>query len=218
MKNPIRIMLVEDQAAYREVISLALEREEQMELIQQFGTAEFALRELQYAKGENVPDIVLLDLNLPGMSGLEAIPWIKKYSADTKIIILSQSEAEADVLQAIQAGVSGYLLKSCTPTEIRDSMRTVMEGGAPLDAGVARFILKNLQNKPTTAKLESPLSERELEVLTLLADGLAKKEISNQLGISTYTVVYHTKHIYEKLNAPNAPSAINKAHQHGLLP
>jgi DNA-binding NarL/FixJ family response regulator len=218
MNNPVRIMLVEDQAAYREVISLSLKREASVELTSQFGTAEFALRALQYPKKQVAPDLILLDLNLPGMSGLEAIPWIRKYSPDTKIIILTQSDAEADVLQAIQAGASGYLLKSASPAQITDSIQTVMDGGAPLDAGVASFILDTLQSKLPKTKPKAALSVRELEILSLLANGHVKKEIATQLAISPYTVVYHVKHIYEKLEAVNAPAAISKAYQHGILP
>ena len=218
MNNPVRIMLVEDQAAYREVISLALKREASVELTSQFGTAEFALRALQHPKKQVAPDLILLDLNLPGMSGLEAIPWIKEYAPDTKIIILTQSDAEADVLQAIQAGASGYLLKSASPAQITDSIQTVMDGGAPLDAGVASFILDTLQSKLPKTQPKAALSERELEILSLLANGHVKKEIATQLGISPYTVVYHVKHIYEKLEAVNAPAAISKAYQHGILP
>ncbi len=140
-------MLVEDQAAYREVITLALKHDQTIELISQYGTAEFALRQIQSPTAKNVPDIVLLDLNLPGMSGLEAIPWFKKYSPNTKIIILTQSEAEADVLQAIRSGASGYLLKSSSPNQIKDSIQMVMNGGASLDDRLARFILDTLVDK-----------------------------------------------------------------------
>ena len=218
MIKPVRIMLVEDQAAYREVISLALKREAGMGLSSQFGTVEFALRTLQNPKEKNATDLILLDLNLPGMSGLEAIPWIKEYAPDTKIIILTQSDAEADVLQAIQAGASGYLLKSASPAQITDSIQTVMDGGAALDAGVASFILDTLQSKLPKTQPKAALSERELEILSLLANGHVKKEIAKQLGISAYTVVYHVKHIYDKLEAVNAPAAISKAYQHGILP
>ena len=218
MNHPVRIMLVEDQAAYREVITLALKRETSVKLISQFGTAEFALRALQDPQKQVAPDLILLDLNLPGMGGIEAIPWIKKYSAHTKIIILTQSDAEADVLEAIRAGASGYLLKSASPTQITNSIQTVMEGGAPLDAGVASFILNALQDTLPSTEPKAALSDRELEILSLLASGQAKKEIADQLGISAYTVVYHVKHIYEKLEAVNAPAAISKAYEHGILP
>lgn len=218
MKRPTRIMLVEDHAGYREVITRALQREETMDLTSQFSSAEFALRELQSAKGETIPDIVLLDLNLPGMSGLEAIPWIKKYSADTKIIILTQSNAEADVLEAIRCGATGYVLKTSKPNQIMESIQTVMDGGAPLDPGVARYLLDTLAHKLPKGSPEVTLSPREQDVLSLLAQGLARKEVSQKLGIRTYTVIYHIKNIFGKLQAVNTPEAISKAYQQGILP
>jgi DNA-binding NarL/FixJ family response regulator len=135
-----------------------------------------------------------------------------------KIIILTQSDREADVYQAITLGAAGYLLKSSTLTNIIENIRTVMSGGAPLDAKVARYILTTLQAKPSKTEADHPLlSPREMEVLTLMAEGLVKKEIAETLNISTATVVTHTNHIYEKLHANNAPSAIDKAHRLGLF-
>jgi DNA-binding NarL/FixJ family response regulator len=211
-------MLVEDHAGYREVITRALKREATMELISQFSTAEFALRTLEHSKGDDLPDIVLLDLNLPKMSGLEAIPWIKDYSPDSKILIITQSDMEADVLQATQSGASGYLLKSSTAKQVVEGIQMVMNGGAPLDAGVARFILDTLKSKLPKDKPKADLSNRELEVLTLLAEGLARKEIAERLGISTYTIIYHIKHIFQKLEAINTPAAVSNAYKSGILP
>ena len=218
MNPPVRIMLVEDQAAYREVITLALKRDQSIELISQYGTAEFALRQIQSPTAKDVPDIVLLDLNLPGMGGLEAIPWFKKYSPNTKIIILTQSEAEADVLQAIRSGASGYLLKSSSPNQIKESIMMVMNGGASLDDRLARFILDTFVDKLPAENPNPALSPRELEILSLLADGLARKEISDQLKISKHTVITHIKHIFDKLEAINTPAAISKAYRFGILP
>ena len=218
MKNTIRIMLVEDHPGYREVIERALKRVSHLQLVSQFGTAEIALRSVQVANNPNTPDLVLLDLNLPGMSGLEAIGWFKKYLPKTEIIILTQSDTEADVMAAISAGAAGYLLKSSTVKQIKEAIQIVSEGGASLDPNVARYILDKMKGAPVPEQEHKRLSDRELEILTLLSDGLVKKEIADKLGISVSTVAYHVRHIYEKLNVVNAPSAVARAFRFGILP
>jgi DNA-binding NarL/FixJ family response regulator len=210
-------MLVEDHPGYREVITRALAREAEFELISQFGTAEIALRSLQNAPAEKVPDLILLDLNLPGMSGLEALPKFMKCSPGVKIIILTQSDRKQDVLTAISQGASGYLLKAATVQQIKEGIHTVMSGGASLDPGMARHILDAMTSIPPPADHSRVITERELEVLTLLGEGLVKKEIADRLGISVTTVVDHVRRIYEKLEVQNAPSAIHKAHRLGLF-
>lgn len=218
MKNRINIMLVEDHPEYRETLEFVLGKEKDIELISQFGNAELALRSLLDQTGKQQPDMILLDLNLPGMSGLEAMPWFKKYIPQVKIIILSQSEMDADVLCAIQQGASGYLLKSCTMDEITKGIRDVNEGGATLEPRLARFILESLQPRLPKAANQIGISQREWEVLSLIGDGLTQKQISSQLEISVFTVTDHLKHIYEKLNVANAPQAIAKAYQTGIFP
>jgi DNA-binding NarL/FixJ family response regulator len=218
MKRRINVMLVEDNPEYREVIALALEDEPDIELTSQFGTSEIALRSLQDMSTRKVPDLVLLDLRLPGMDGLDSIPYFHAALPDAKIIILTQSDDEADVLRAISRGASGYLLKSSTLDQITGAIRSVMGGGAPLDAGVARFILDTLQAKLPQDEIKHVLTEREMEILALLGEGNVKKEIADQLNISYTTVDTHVGHIYEKLDVRNAPSAINKAHRLGLFP
>jgi len=148
---------------------------------------------------------------------LEAMPFLRQTVPDARIVVLTQSDREADVLRAIRLGAAGYLLMSSSVKQITEGIRTVMEGGASLDPGVARFIPRTLQAKPPAREVERPLSEREMEILTLLAQGLVKKEIAGRLGIGMSTVVTHVSHIYEKLNASNAPSAIHKAHHLGLF-
>ncbi|MDF7799085.1 response regulator transcription factor [Pontiellaceae bacterium B1224] len=214
----INVMLVEDSPEYRDVIEIAINKETNMVLSGTFGAAEVALRSLQDPVQSTKPDIILLDLNLPGMSGLDAIPWIGKYAPAAKIIILTQSNREADVLQAISQGASGYLLKSSTVKQIKEGIRSIMNGNALLDGGVARYITDAIKTKSAKVPLEKPLSEREMEILTLLGDGLVKKEIANRLDISFGTVATHIRHIYEKLHVENAPAAISKAYKSGILP
>lgn len=218
MTHKIRIMLVEDHPEYREIVGLALGREPDLELTSQFGTAERALRNLLDHDAPNHPDIILLDLNLPGISGLEAIPHFIATLPGAKIIILTQSDREADILQAIMLGASGYFLKSTTVKQLTEGVRTVMTGGASLDAKVAMFVLNTLKTKLPQRDIELLLTEREMEILTQLAAGQVKKEIAERLGISITTVITHVSHIYEKLNVKNAPAAIAKAFQIGILP
>ncbi|MBT4758585.1 MAG: response regulator transcription factor [Opitutae bacterium] len=217
MPTIIRTMLVEDNRDYRSVIEHALEVEPDIELVSQFSTPEIALRSLEDHKTRKVADLILLDLRLPGMDGLEALPWFLKALPDAKVIILTQSDAKADILTAIKLGAAGYLLKSTRADQLIDGIRNVMSGGASLEAGVARLIIETLQTKLPDSEPEELLSKREFEILTLLAEGLVKKKICEQLNISYSTVDTHVAHIYNKLNASNAPAAVNRAYKLGLL-
>lgn len=214
--DPIRIMLVEDSAEYRRVIAMAIDDQPDMHLVRHFGTTEVALRTLSAATAPDQPDILLLDLRLPGMGGLEAIPLIRKAAPTVRIIVLSQSDEPRDIYRAIAAGVSGYLLKSATLEEIATGIRMVAAGGASLDKHVARYILDAMRpQQPAAASL---LTDREQEILELLAEGLVKKEIARRLGISYATVDTHVSHIYAKLDVANAPAAVSQAYERGILP
>ena len=214
MKQPIRIILIEDNPSYREVIGFTLTDEPDLELIAFFGAAEAALTFLE--NESNYPDLVLLDIHLPGMSGVECIPRLKERCPDTRIIMLTQSNNEADVVQAIQLGAEGYLLKSSSVQDIIRGIHSVNAGEAFLDPGVAKFIVKSMHRRQTT-QIQIKLSAREKEILILLGEGLLKKQIADQLGIGFHTVGDHVKHIYRKLNVPNAPAAVSKAYRSGIL-
>ena len=197
-------MLVEDNKDYREVVNLAINEEQDIEIMDQYGTAEIALRSLQSLSAP-CPDIILLDLRLPGMSGLDSLRYFREYASEAKVVILTQSDQEADVLRAILLGASGYLLKSARVKEIVDGIRLVHGGGATLDPSVAKFLLQNLQSRLPRENLDIGLSDRELEILKLLSEGLVKKQIAEKLSIRYATVDTHVRHIYEKLHVNNAP-------------
>ena len=217
MSDPINIILVEDHIGYRSMLIRALKSATKIGRIKEFSTAEIALRELEKMPHQEIPDLLLLDLNLPGMSGLDAIHWFKKYASKLKIVILTQSTIEEDILTAMVLGASGYLLKSATVAQITDAIQSVMEGGASIDPQMAKYILKQIDQAPKKPTLKKPLSERELQILDLLAQGKVRKEISDELNITINTVAYHVDHIYEKLEVVNAPAAVAKGFRSGLL-
>lgn len=217
MKSKIKIMLVEDNPEYRDVIEFAMEQDETMELAAQYGLAERALRSFQEMSTRVEPDVILLDLHLPGMSGLEALPHFTQAVPGASVIVLTQSNLEADVLRAISLGAKGYLLKSATMQQIKAGIQTVAEGGSTLDPKVARFIMETLKTKLPAEHGSGLLSDREFETLELMAAGLARKEIAEKLAISVFTVDTHVRHIYDKLNVPNSAAAIDKAHRMGLF-
>ena len=218
MCKKIQVMLIEDHPEYREVIDLSLKDEPDMELATQVGSAERALQLLQNRLNNNGPDLILLDLNLPGKSGLEVLPLLLACCPQTKIIVLTQSDKEADVLQAIHSGASGYLLKSSTVNQIVEAIRTVNAGGATLGSGVAKYILHTVQSQSPSVENQTALSPRELEILLLLGEGHLKKQIAIELGISVSTVATYIRRIYDKLNVQNAPAAITQAYRSGVLP
>lgn len=211
MSQPTQVSLIEDNPEYREVVKLSLESAPDLALHSQFGTAEIALRTFS-EEGAEKPDLILLDIRLPGIDGLDAISEFRQHMPETKIIVLTQSNHEKDVLKAISKGAAGYLLKSATLEELTDGIRVVAGGGATLDSGIAKYILNALQTSLPENQRSGLLSRREMEVLTLLAQGLVKKEIAGQLKIGYSTVDTHVSRIYDKLNVSNAPSAVNKAH------
>jgi DNA-binding NarL/FixJ family response regulator len=210
-------MLVEDNEEYRDVIKFAIGREEDLEMFSHFGTAEMAISSLDKIRSRLYPEVILLDLRLPGMNGLEAIPHFKDRLPEVKVIILSQSDEETDVVRAIALGASGYLLKSSTVKQVTEAVRNVMQGGATLDPSVAAYIIKSLRERPMALTSKKLISDREFQVLELLADGLQKREIAEQLHISYPTVDAHVRHIYEKLDVKNAPSAVRAAYRMGIF-
>ena len=211
------IMLVEDNPDYRQAVSLALEDEPWIKDMRIFGAAEVALRALQADREEPAPGIILLDISLPGLSGVEAIQQFQSLCPEASIIMLTQSNREADVIQAVRQGAAGYLLKSSSMDQLIEGVRTVMKGGAPLDPAVTKHVMKVVSDQGNQAAIEHDLSPRELEVLQLMSEGMLKKQIADELKISEHTVAFHIKHVYRKLDVNNSPAAVSKAYRAGLL-
>jgi DNA-binding NarL/FixJ family response regulator len=151
------------------------------------------------------------------MSGHETIPWLKRYTPNTKIIVLTQSDKDADVIKALNLGAEGYLLKSAIIENIREAILNVMQGGGALDPKVIPTVLNQFEGDANTETPDVSLTPRELEILALLAEGQQKKEIAEALRIGIATVSTHIKNLYQKLEVPNAPAAISKAYRSGIL-
>jgi len=165
---------------------------------------------------ETAPDVMLMDVNLPGMSGIECIGRIKAVSAKTEIVMLTVEDDQESIARAISAGATGYLLKTATMDEVRQSVLEVVNGGAPMSPRVARSVV-GMVAPPATKPTNHGLSAREKEVLQLLVEGAIKKEVADQLSLSYHTVDKHVRAIYAKLGVRSLSAAVAKAVKDGIL-
>lgn len=207
MKNQISMSVVEDMDEVRQKIKRIIDESEEFICLSTYSNAEKALEELPRLS----PDIVLMDINLPGMSGIECIKEVKKKCPQIQFMMFTIYENSEQVYEALAAGANGYLLKQTPPEEILRALKELYEGGAPMSTHIARkvvsFFQKENKNNPEHS---ADLSKREKQVLELLSKGFLYKEISDQLFISTGTVRQHIHNIYEKLHVQNRTEAINK--------
>jgi DNA-binding NarL/FixJ family response regulator len=206
----IRIVVVDDHPVVRQGLVAALEDEADFAVVAAVGSAEEAIE----AVGRLRPEVVLLDLELPGMGGAEAIPRLAGTSPATGVLVFTAYDTDERVLGAIRAGAKGYLLKGAATAEIAAAVRTVAVGGSALAPRVAAALTEALR-APRGA---GALSPREREVLGLVAEGQAGKQIARALGISERTVKFHTASLLRKLGADNRAQAVAIAAERGLLP
>ena len=206
-KVSITIAIVEDLDEVRDGLKNFISLSTDFLVLGAFKTGEEALSKLP----EINPDIVIMDINLPGMNGIECIRQVKDKSPCTQFMMFTVYENDEKVFEALKAGASGYLLKNTGLLQIVESVKELYDGGSPMSANIARKLVNLFQNKPKETTAIEVLSGRENEILHLLAKGLLYKEIADQLGISTNTVRQHIHKIYEKLHVQNRTEAINKA-------
>ena len=207
------LWVVEDDALYRKTISELLQGVEGIHCDHAFPRCEDALRALDT---EPAPDVVLMDLGLPGMDGIEGTTRVRDISPATRVIILTIHEDNDKIFDALCAGASGYLLKSSPPEEIERAMVEVLEGGAPINAQIARKMLSMFTHL-AGPRSPSPLTHREREILRLMVDGLTKKQIADQVILSYHTIDTHIKNIYAKLQVHTRGGAVAKALNDHLL-
>jgi DNA-binding NarL/FixJ family response regulator len=206
---PIRVAIVEDLQEVADGLAAFLQMDADIELSGSFRTAEAAEIELPIIQ----PDIVIMDINLPGMTGIECVRRLKATSPQIQFMMFTVYENNEQVFEALKAGASGYLLKKTPPLQIIESVKELHLGGSPMSASIARKLVTVFQQHDTPNTSEAAkLTHREREVLELTARGLLYKEIAHQLGISFGTVRQHLYKVYEKLHVQNKTEAINKVY------
>ncbi|MEO7924105.1 MAG: response regulator transcription factor [Chitinophagaceae bacterium] len=207
--SAITICIVEDLEEVRNGMTSLLTLDKRFEVLATFPDAERATKELPARQ----PDIVIMDINLPGMNGIECIKKIKPQCPKTQFMMFTIYEDDEKVFEALAAGASGYLLKKTPFEKITESLLELHSGGSPMSTQIARKVINRFRNKETTGNIEI-LSGRENEVLQQLAKGLLYKEIAAKLSITTGTVRQHIHNIYEKLHVQNRTEAINRMKSH----
>lgn len=207
------VWIVEDHTPFRRTLARVLDAEQGLRCVKEFGSCETLLAVL--GKPEK-PDVILLDVGLPGMSGLEGIRLIKAVSPETLVVVLTVFEDDDKVFRAVCAGASGYLLKTDSAQDIVQAVRDALAGGSPMNPRIARRVL-DMFSRFAPKQGDYGLSEREKEILQLMVTGLIKKEIADRLTLSVHTVDTYLRRIYEKLEVNTRTGAVAKALKEGLV-
>jgi DNA-binding NarL/FixJ family response regulator len=214
LKKKIKIIIIEDNTLFRKTLTDFINLSNEMNCSYNFISCEDAISVMeQYALD---PDIILLDIGLPGMSGIEGIVHLKNVSPSSKVIILTIRDDDESIFKAICSGASGYLLKDSTSDKILEAVREVLNGGAPMNSSIAARVLKMFKDF-APGQGDYSLTKREKEILKLLVDGLSKNNIAEKLFLSYHTVDAHIRKIYEKLEVHSATSAVAKALKENLI-
>jgi len=208
----IKVSIIEDHHDFRKGLEKLLQAADGFECINTYISAEEGIGHLT-----GTEDILLLDINLPKMSGVEAIPIIKQKFPDLKIIMLTMLEDDDTILQAILAGANGYLLKKTKPEKILNSLKDCKNGGSPMTGSIASKVLTLFKQYIPQKNNDYALTKREIEILNLLVEGFDNHTIAATLFISFDTVRNHIRHIYEKLQVHSKSQAVVKALRESLV-
>jgi DNA-binding NarL/FixJ family response regulator len=200
------VVVVEDDRRLRDQLVAILSTASDIKCIGAFGSGEEALAKIPGQK----PDVVLMDIGLPGMSGIQCVAQLKRLNPAPQIIMVTVYEDTDRIFKALRAGANGYLVKSSPPDELLDAVRDVDNGGAPMSSPIACKVVEHFHIQGAASQETEILSQREIQVLTLLASGFIYKEIGDQLGISMETVRSHVKNICQKMHVRNRVEAVAK--------
>ena len=203
---PINVSIVEDSENVRITLARILNRTEGFRCASHYANAEAALEHLPQDK----PDVVLMDINLPGLNGVECVRRLKPQLPGTQVIMLTVYEDTENIFNALAAGATGYMLKRTPKAELLDAIRDVRSGGSPMTTHIARKVVQSFQQVGASPQPQENLSQREQEVLDLLSQGFLYKEIAEKLGISYETVHTYIRRIYEKLQVRTRTEAVAK--------
>jgi DNA-binding NarL/FixJ family response regulator len=202
----ITVSIVEDNEQVRSTLARLLNRAEGFRCLSQHANAEAALEALPQER----PDVVLMDINLPGMNGVECVRRLKQVDPAIQVVMLTVYEDTENIFNALTAGATGYLLKRTTRDELLAAIREVKQGGSPMTTHIARKVVQSFQRSGPSIQSTENLSPREQEVLDCLAKGFLYKEIAEKLGISYETVHTYIRRIYEKLQVRTRTEAVAK--------
>ena len=212
-EKPIRLVLIEDHADFRESVSMVLEERGGYQCVGGFSTMEDALEAF---RGGLKADLVLSDLGLPGMSGIDGIRKIREILPEARVLVLTAFTDKAKVFAALEAGAHGYLVKAGSAVRLMETLEEVLAGGTPLDPKIAGMILQTFRKLSPIPEAES-LSGRECEVLQLSAKGLNRQEIADELKLSQHSVTEYIKRSFDKLHVRSLPAAVSEAIRRGFL-
>ena len=201
-----RVAIVEDDMGLREQLTQIVNSVPENQCVGAYGSAEEALKNIRIAN----PDVVLMDIRLPGMSGIECISKLKEMLPEVQIIVVTVYEDSERIFRALRSGASGYLVKSGPPGKLLEAIKDVTQGGSPMSAHIARKVVLHFHRVGTEAKPSEHISFREQEVLELLSAGYIYKEIGERLSISAETVRTHVKHICQKMHVKTRIEAVAK--------